>query len=212
MNIILSLMVILTTTFINLDAKNFEEKTTLTDKKLLKMYYTGEKIFHKACQKNTNIQNYKKSNQCKSLNDKQKQSLFSYLSTEKKNNDTIEITKDDKCPICGMFVYKYKKWAAQIYYGDTHYTFDGVKDMMKYYFLNTDNISKILVTDYYSQDVINAHKAYFVVGSDVYGPMGDELIPFKSRSEAEVFSIDHKALKILKFSEINKKEIYKLDE
>ena len=205
-------MVILTTTFINLDAKNFEEKTTLTDKKLLKMYYTGEKIFHKACQKNTNIQNYKKSNQCKSLNDKQKQSLFSYLSTEKKNNDTIEITKDDKCPICGMFVYKYKKWAAQIYYGDTHYTFDGVKDMMKYYFLNTDNISKILVTDYYSQDVINAHKAYFVVGSDVYGPMGDELIPFKSRSEAEVFSIDHKALKILKFSEINKKEIYKLDE
>jgi len=212
MNIILSLMVILTTTFLNLHAKNFEEKTTLTDKKILKMYHKGEKIFHKACKKNTDIKNYKKLNQCQPLSNKQKQSLFIYLSTEKKNHDTIKITKDDKCPICGMFVYKYKKWAAQIYYEDTHYTFDGVKDMMKYYFMHIDNISKILVTDYYSQDVINAYKAYFVVGSDVYGPMGDELIPFKNKSEAEVFSADHKALKILKFSDIKKKEVYKLDE
>jgi len=59
--------------------------------------------------------------------------------------DTIQVTKDEKCPICGMFVYKYPKWAAQIFYKDTHFSFDGAKDMMKYYFDHKDGISKMLV-------------------------------------------------------------------
>ena len=91
-----------------------------------------------------------------------------------------------------MFTYKYPKWAAQIFYkhGDHehHYSFDGVKDMMKFYFdpmewgkyemAKKESISKILVTDYYSQKAIDAKVSYFVIGSDVYGPMGNELIPF----------------------------------
>ena len=84
--------------------------------------------------------------------------------------------------------------------------------MMKYYFENKDGISKILVSEYYSQKAIDATKAYYVVGSDVYGPMGAELIPFSSQKEAKTFYMDHKGVKILKFSEITKKEIYKLDE
>lgn len=30
----------------------------------------------------------------------------------------IEISKQDRCPVCGMFVYKYPKWVAQIYFSD----------------------------------------------------------------------------------------------
>ena len=34
-----------------------------------------------------------------------------------------------------MFVYKYPRWVAQIHIDNkTHLSFDGVKDMMKYYF------------------------------------------------------------------------------
>ena len=30
-----------------------------------------------------------------------------------------------------------------------------------------------------------AKEAFFVIGSDVYGPMGHELIPFASKADAE---------------------------
>ena len=93
--------------------------------------------------------------------------------------------------------------------------------MMKFYFdpmkwgdykISTkESISKILVTDYYSQKAIDAKEAYYVIGSDVYGPMGDELIPFKKLEDAEVFSMDHKGKKIVQFRDIKEKEVYELD-
>jgi nitrous oxide reductase accessory protein NosL len=42
--------------------------------------------------------------------------------------------------------------------------------------------------------------------------MGDELIPFRYKDEAETFSIDHKGFKVLKFRDITEQEVYKLDE
>ena len=200
----------------------------VTKKKTKKMYPMGKKIFEKVCDKNIELNSYTQINQlksaikndklCKPMKEKQLQALSLYLFDVKRFGDLekidglIKVTKNEKCPVCGMFVYKYPKWAAQIFYQDTHYSFDGVKDLMKYYFNNKKNISKILVTDYYSQEAINALKAYFVIGSDVYGPMGDELIPFKNQEEAKTFSMDHKGLKILKFDEIKEQEVHKLDE
>ncbi|MCK4974599.1 MAG: nitrous oxide reductase accessory protein NosL [Sulfurimonas sp.] len=202
--------------------------TMVMKKKTKKMYPMGKKIFEKLCDKNIELNSYTQINQlksalkndklCKPMKEKQLQALSLYLfevkrfGDLKKNDAIIKVTKDEKCPVCGMFVYKYPKWVAQIFYQDIHYSFDGVKDMMKYYFNNKKNISKILVTDYYSQESINALKAYFVIGSDVYGPMGDELIPFKSQEEAKTFSMDHKGLKVLKFDEIKEQEVHKLDE
>jgi nitrous oxide reductase accessory protein NosL len=49
---------------------------------------------------------------------------------------------------------------------------------------------------------IDGTKAYYVIGSDTYGPMGHELIPFKDLSDAKNFLKDHKGKKILKFQEI----------
>jgi nitrous oxide reductase accessory protein NosL len=41
----------------------------------------------------------------------------------------------DKCPVCGMFVAKYPDWVAAFVFRDgSTVFFDGVKDMMKYYF------------------------------------------------------------------------------
>jgi nitrous oxide reductase accessory protein NosL len=196
--------------------------------KIKKIYPMGKKIFEKLCDKNIELNSYTQINKlksaikneklCKPMKEKQLQALSLYLFEVKRFGDLkiddaiIKVTKDEKCPICGMFVYKYPKWAAQIFYKNSHYSFDGVKDMMKYYFAHKKNISKILVIDYYSQETIDALKAYFVIGSDVYGPMGDELIPFKSKSEAKVFSMDHKGFKVLNFDEIKEQEVHKLDE
>jgi len=73
--------------------------------------------------------------------------------------------------------------------------------MMKFYFdrnsygeyndLTKDKIADIIITDYYSQKPIDAKKAYYVIGSDVNGPMGEELIPFKTEDEAKTFLQDH---------------------
>lgn len=193
-----------------------------------KVYPIGKKIYQKMCTKNisfesySNIQELKKSIKndklCKPLNDKNLDMLTIYLwdikrvAKTEKTQQHIHVTKDEKCPICGMFVYKYPKWATQIFYADKHYSFDGVKDMMKYYFKNRDNISKILVRDYYSQKAIDAAKAFYVIGSDIYGPMGNELIPFADKNDADTFMMDHKAHEVLKFEEITNDKVNRLDE
>ncbi len=124
----------------------------------------------------------------------------------------LEVKQDDKCPVCGMFVAKYKNWLSQIIYKDgTYAVFDGPKDMFKYY-LNIGNynpskkssdIAAIYVTEYYSTKAMDARQMIFVLGSDVYGPMGDELIPIASEKAAGEFMKDHKGEKILRFHEVN---------
>ena len=199
----------------------------LQKKKDKKVYPMGKKIFAKMC-KEIDINNYIEINElkagikndklCKPLKEKQLQALSLYLWEVKRLGDletsagSIQVTKKEKCPICGMFVYKYPRWAAQIFYGDKHYSFDGMKDLMKYYFEHKDGISKILVRDYYSQKTIDATKAFYVIGSDIYGPMGNELIAFKNESEAKTFYMDHRAKEYIGFSKITKEKVYKLDE
>lgn len=200
----------------------------IENKKSKQIYPMGEKIFEKNCKKEIDINKYLQINElkadlkskklCGDLKENELQPLCLYLWEVKRfgdikgSKDVINVSKDEKCPICGMFVYKYPKWAAQIFYNDLHLSFDGVKDMMKYYFDHKSGISKIVVSDYYSQKAIDATKAYYVFGSDIYGPMGNEPIPFISESQAKTFSLDHKGKKILKFDEISKAEIEKLDE
>lgn len=117
----------------------------------------------------------------------------------------------DKCPVCGMFVAKYPDWIVQIRFkGQKIVFFDGAKDFFKYYFniayyspgKTTSDIAAIFVTDYYSVTFINAAGAYFVTGSDVFGPMGRELIPFSSAVSAEEFLKDHRGKKIFTFDTI----------
>jgi nitrous oxide reductase accessory protein NosL len=133
--------------------------------------------------------------------------------------------KSEKCPVCGMFVYKYPKWAAYIFYGPAgeqkRLVFDGVKDMMKFYLdpvrwgYDTNikqHISRMAVQDYYTLKFIPAEAAWYVMGSDVYGPMGNELIPFASKEAAERFMKDHHGKRILRFDEIDERVVQKLDE
>jgi copper chaperone NosL len=114
----------------------------------------------------------------------------------------------DKCPVCGMFVAKYSDFAAQIRFKDgSAVFFDGAKDMFRYYHGPTrfnpakkqTDIAALYVTGYYSLNPINAVTAWYVTGSNVFGPMGRELIPFEKESEALDFKKDHKGKSILRF-------------
>ncbi len=133
----------------------------------------------------------------------------------------VKPSKKDKCPVCGMFVYKYPDWVGEIMFKDgTMAFFDGAKDLFKYYFnlkkynhgKTQKDISAIYVTEYYDLKLMDAHKAHFVMGSDVYGPMGRELIPFFTKEDAGEFKKDHKGKRILVFKQITPAVIKKLDD
>lgn len=117
----------------------------------------------------------------------------------------------ERCPLCGLMVAGYPNCRAQLRFADSKVVFfDGVKDLMKYYFQiskyekkrKAGDIREIFVTDYYSTDPIGAATAWFVIGSDVLGPKGRELIPHRSQELAEQFSKDHDGRRILTFQEI----------
>ena len=145
------------------------------------------------------------------------------LSRKKKKTETqlyITVTKKDRCPVCGMFVHPYQKWITQIQFKDgSHHSFDGMKCMCRFYIdpekydvtKKKQNITLILVRDYYTLKFIPYDKAFYAVGSDVFGPMGHELIPFDSQKNADTFMSDHNGLKVLRFDDINTELLDKLD-
>jgi len=123
----------------------------------------------------------------------------------------IKPSPKDKCPVCGMFVAKYPDFLAQILFKDGSYAvFDGTKDLFKYYFnlgkvqpsKRVSDIDSIYVTDYYRLTLIDGWKALYVMGSNIYGPMGKELIPFEREEEAKEFMVDHVGKSLLKFGEV----------
>jgi copper chaperone NosL len=129
-------------------------------------------------------------------------------------------TARDKCPVCGMFVSKYPDWLAAVRFKDgSHIYFDGAKDMFKYLHdpkkydraRNPEEIQAALVMDYYGLLWIDARKAWYVMGSDVYGPMGRELIPLEKEAGAREFMDDHKGKKIIRFPDVTMEVIKGLD-
>jgi len=126
----------------------------------------------------------------------------------------------DKCPVCGMFVAKYPDFASQIQFKNgSAVHFDGVKDLVKYYLqigrynpkVSAKDIAAIFVTDYYTLAPIDGFSASYVTGSDVYGPMGRELIPFAKAKDAQEFKKDHKGKRVIRFGELNQALLKELD-
>ncbi len=132
----------------------------------------------------------------------------------------VKPSPKDKCPVCGMFVAKYPDFLAEILFKDgSSLFFDGPKDMFKYYFQlekyqpsrKRSDIDSIFVTDYYSLGLIDGYPAYYVIGSDIFGPMGRELIPFGREADAREFLKDHKGKFLMRFREITFDMIKGLD-
>ncbi len=218
---------------VQLAADEISKDNKMIGKKRGMMAKKGRKMFTKMCRQENlpafaSIAEAKTyvvdSGICGQLKDKQYQAIAIYLMRKEgmkvESTDKITVPKDAKCPVCGMFVYKYPKWTAVINIdGYTHY-FDGVKDMMKFYFKPASYhrnatqamITEMKVSNYYTLKAINAKEAWYVAGSNVYGPMGNELIPFGTKKEAETFKKDHFGKKIMAFDEITETFVHSLDE
>lgn len=206
---------------------NLDKDNEILDEKRVPIAIKGKKIFESMCNVNqikefNSIGEAKQylidNNTCKNLDSSMLQAVSIYLYNPLYAADKskmINIPEDAKCPVCGMFVSKFPKWVAQIQLQDGHnHYFDGVKDMMKFYFNpskyhahSNEQILQMNVTDYYSLESTDGKKAYYVLGSNVYGPMGEELIPFKNEDEAKKFMTDHFGKKVVSFDEIKEEMI-----
>ncbi len=204
----------------------------MIDKKRAKAAGKGKKIFDSLC---TDVElpefhsiaeaktYLADSGVCGQLKDGQYQALAIYLVRKcgsGASSETIMVPEKAKCPVCGMFVAKYPKWTTVIEASDgKSYYFDGVKDMMKFIFnpgkfhsdLSTSDFKQIRVSDYYTLGIVDAVKAWYVTGSNVYGPMGDELIPFASEDDANTFMKDHFGDKVLSYQAITESCVWNLD-
>lgn len=124
----------------------------------------------------------------------------------------------ERCPVCGMFVAKYPNWLTQLREVDGAVrSFDGMKDLMAYYFKPAQYggkqgtvVREIWARDYYTLAWLDARTAYYVAGSDVYGPMGLELIPFASEKAAQAFARDHHGKQVLPFAAITEELVQSL--
>ncbi|AXX91806.1 hypothetical protein CPU12_11395 [Malaciobacter molluscorum LMG 25693] len=214
---------------LNIAINSLPKDNTMIDKKRVKMAKKGKKIYETMCIKTDTpkfhtVAQAKKylidNNICKNVKPMMIQAVAIYKfdpSLADNTNKKISIPKDAKCPVCGMYVAKHPKWAALIEVNNSHtHYFDGAKDMFKFY-LNPskfshshtkDEMKNIIVSDYYTLEKIDAKKAFYVIGSNVYGPMGKELIPFKTQKEANTFMKNHYGKKVLKFHEVKEDILY----
>jgi len=201
----------------------------MSSAKIIKLCNKGEKVVQALCESKKLpeasgtieelVEKIDRSQACPSLPQKRLIAVAYYLSNGSMSHTEkhLSVPSDAKCPVCGMFVSKYPKWAATMLVGEKSYYFDGVKDMMKYYLFDADfpfdrkQIRNMRVTDFYTLAAIPAKEAFYVVDSDLFGPMGNELIPFSTEKAAMNFQKDHGGSKVLRFGEITPKIVMHLD-
>jgi len=114
----------------------------------------------------------------------------------------------DRCPVCGMFVAPYANWHAAAEMKDGEFLhFDGPKDLFRFYFAvgtyapgkTQEDVRQLWVSEYYTTRPTRVEELFFVSGSDVLGPMGEELVPIAGKKTAETFLRDHGGKKVLRF-------------
>lgn len=122
--------------------------------------------------------------------------------------------KNTTCLVRHLKVYKEPKWVAKITVrnGQTVY-FSSPKSMFEFYFRpgkwyeigvkSERDFSEIVVTDYATLKPINAESAYYVYGSSVTSPGGDDLVPFATKEAAEKFSKAHKGHRVMPFNKVS---------
>lgn len=122
----------------------------------------------------------------------------------------------ERCAVCGMYVAPYPNWVAQIAFKDgSRFFFDGPKDMFIFFFglakhkpgAKVEDIAEIYLTEYYTTKKMKIGEVFLVTGSDVRGPMGQELVPVAGREQAETFRRDHGGKMLMQFNGVDLIEV-----
>jgi len=125
----------------------------------------------------------------------------------------LTFDKNTSCLVRHIKVYKAPKWIVKIEVrnGKVVY-FSSPKSMFEFYHRpgkwfdvgvkSERDFSQIVVTDYDTLKPINAETAFYVYGSSVTSPAGDDLPAFETEDEAKKFSKNNHGKRILKFDAV----------
>jgi len=113
-----------------------------------------------------------------------------------------------------MKVYKEPRWVSKITLTNgKKLFFISPKSMIEFYLQpgkwfdvgvkSEGDFKQILVTDFKTMEPINARGAWYVYGSSIISPAGDDLIPFGNYEDAKAFSERQNGKRILAFAEIS---------
>jgi len=132
--------------------------------------------------------------------------LFSY---------EIKYNKDAVGQVRHLKLYKYPLWVSEIDLSNgKKVLFSSPKGMFEFYLhpaswyddyhiTSEQDFKDIYVTDYATGKAVKAKGAFYVYGSDVTSPGGDDLVAFDSYKAAEEFSKKHHGARVLGFREVN---------
>lgn len=141
--------------------------------------------------------------------------------------DGAKVDLATKCSVCGMVIggkdaqgvtVTYKDGRAVGFAGvaatvfkDGHVVgFEGARCLFIYnsvpqkYGVDTKDISRQYVTDFVTKKMIPLSAAFLVLGSNVMGPMGYDMIPFVTKQEASTFAVEHDGKWIVQVHEVNR--------
>ncbi|WP_457747512.1 nitrous oxide reductase accessory protein NosL [Sulfurimonas sp.] len=111
-------------------------------------------------------------------------------------------------------VYKYPSWVAKVELSSgKEIYFSSPKSMFEFYFRpgkwyelgvkSEDDFKTIYVTDFKTSQAVNAKGAFYVYGSNVTSPAGDDLVAFDSYKDAQEFAKKHNGKRVLGFREVS---------
>lgn len=126
-------------------------------------------------------------------------------STEQGQPANAAAADEHPCAHCGMIYEKYPKWHATVATADERTLYYCSNRCMFVHLLESDppkDIEAVNVVDYYDLKDIDGLEAFYVVGSDVVGPMGKGFVALSSQEAAEEFTKEHKGQKVLKFGDV----------
>ncbi len=139
--------------------------------------------------------------------------------------DGSEVDLAAKCPVCGMVIGGTDGQGASVTFKEGHVAgfhgvaaavfkdghvvgFEGARCLFIYnsvpqnYNVDVKNIARQFVTDFTTKKMMDLSKAFLVLGSNVKGPMGYELIPFSSKEEAAKFAAENDGKWIAQLHEV----------
>ena len=106
-----------------------------------------------------------------------------------------------RCEICGMSIDPSSGWRAGASGASGPLRFDTPKCLFRHS-QQRGAVEEPWVTEYYSQERRSAAALFYVVGSDLEGPMGRDLVPVSGAAEAEGFASDHGGDRVLSYREV----------
>jgi nitrous oxide reductase accessory protein NosL len=122
--------------------------------------------------------------------------------------------KNTECLVRHLKVYKDPKWVGKVELNNGKSVFfSSPKSLFEFYHRpgkwydvgvkSEKDFKYILVTDFKSMKPISAKQAFYIYGTNVTSPAGDDLVAFKNENDAKNFSKKHNGKRILKFNEVS---------